>query len=123
MPISLFSSSFGSLDLALMAGSPEAKDWLADLQGTEAPKWIWVVPSSRRRRAIVRNWPGAESGRSALLPRIVTLDGLVNLVATSQGIVIKKITSMERRQRVLEAWQKTLPNLASGKGTAPIWIN
>lgn len=66
MPISLFSSPFGSLDLALMAGSPEAKDWLADLQGPEAPKWIWVVPSSRRRRAIVRNWPGAESGRSAL---------------------------------------------------------
>lgn len=118
MPISLFSSPFGSLDLALMAGSPEAKDWLADLQGTEAPKWIWVVPSSRRRRAIVRNWPGAESGRSALLPRIVTLDGLVNLVATTQGIVVKKITSMERRQRVLKAWQKTLPNLASGKGTA-----
>ncbi len=118
MPLSLFSSPFGSLDLALLAGSPEAKDWLADLQGPDAPKWIWVVPSARRKRAIVRKWPGTENGRAALLPRIVTLDGLVQLVATTQGIVVKKISSMERRLRVLAAWQQTLPNLASGKGTA-----
>ncbi len=118
MPITLFSTPFGSLDIALLAGSPEARDWLSELQGPDSPKWIWVVPSQRRKRAIVRKWPGPENGRAALLPRIVTFDGLADQVATTQGIVGKKISSMERRLRVLAAWQQTLPNLASGFGTA-----
>ena len=118
MPLSLLSSPFGSLDLAAKANCPEAQEWLADLNGPKAPDWIWVVPSARRKRAIIRNWPGTETGRAALLPRIVTLDGLVDQVAATQGVAVRKIGSMERRLRVLKAWQSTLPNLASGAGTA-----
>lgn len=122
MPLSLLSSPFGSLDIAAKAKCPEAKSWLADLRGDSragaAHDWIWVVPSARRKRAIIRNWPGTELGRAALLPRIVTLDGLIDQVAATQGIVLRKIPSMERRLRVLKAWQTTLPALASGAGTA-----
>lgn len=118
MPLSVLSSPFGSIDLAARANCPEAKAWLADLNGPQAPDWIWVVPSARRKRSIIRNWPGTESGRAALLPRIVTLDGLVDQVAATQGIPLRKISSMERRLRVLKAWQTALPDLASGAGTA-----
>ena len=106
------------MDLAAQANCPEAQSWLADVKGSEAPDWIWVVPSARRKRSIIRNWPGTESGRAALLPRIVTLDGLVNQVAATQGVALRKIGSMERRLRVLKAWQTALPTLASGAGTA-----
>jgi hypothetical protein len=118
MPLSVLSSPFGSIDQAARANCPEAMAWLADLNGPKAPDWIWVVPSARRKRAIIRNWPGTETGRASLLPRIVTLDGLVDQVAATQGVAVRKIGSMERRLRVLKAWQSTLPDLASGAGTA-----
>lgn len=118
MSIEILSSAQPCLDFEPPLPDSLPSVWLKDLHGKDAPRWIWVVPSARRRRALIRNWPTTSQGRSSLLPRIVTLEGLTDLVAAHIGTRGKRITSLERRLRVLRAWQISHPGLSSGLGTA-----
>ncbi len=118
MTIEMIASALPCLDFLEPASGTPASIWLNDLRGPRAPRWIWVVPSARRRRALQRNWPGTSKGKSAILPRIVTLEGLTDLVAAHIGTKGKRISSLERRLRVLQAWQTVNPGLSAGLGAA-----
>jgi hypothetical protein len=118
MTIEMIASALPCLDFLEPTKESVASDWLNDLRGPRAPRWIWVVPSARRKRALLRNWPSTSKGESAILPRIVTLEGLTNLVAAHIGTKGKRISSLERRLRVLRAWQTVNPDLSAGLGAA-----
>ncbi len=89
-------------------GRPEGNplsQWFDDLTGTNGWRTWWIVPTSRRRRQIVRRVNSA-----ALLPRVLTFDGLMQQLqgfARDQRRVIGNIGQL---LRVAIAWKKVHPH-------------
>ncbi len=83
----------------------EAGEGLARVE-QEPQRCLWVAPTEQRRRALVRDWSTAGTGRATLLPGLHTLESLV-----AQGLAYSprprpRVSEPERLVRIARAWQE-----------------
>src|SRR5690348_8291554 len=97
------------------ADGPEAiGEWIARL--AEHPqRCVWVVPTARRQRALLREWPANAPHSATLLPDLQTLDGLAAKTLAFSARSRPLVGEVERRLRVARAWQEAVGR-AAGSG-------
>ncbi len=88
------------------------RSWHRDLNGPEGWRAWWIVPTSRRRRQII-----GQLSAAARLPRVLTLDGLIQQLQGFARIQLRPIGNTGRLLRVARAWNQVNPNgsLTSGR--------
>jgi PD-(D/E)XK nuclease superfamily/Exodeoxyribonuclease V, gamma subunit len=97
-------ASIGSEPQSLPAGLP---DLLIRLQ--EAPQRCqWIVPTGRRRRALVRTWLRTDQRQASLLPGLHTLQSFTELALQYSPKQWPQIGAAERLLRVARAWQQVM---------------
>jgi hypothetical protein len=73
---------------------------------TERPqRCVWIVPTGRRRRALVQEWLG-EKRTAAILPKFHTLESFVSQELQYSARPLKQIGGPERILRLARAWQE-----------------
>lgn len=85
---------------------PESISLLGKLKDDPC-RCLWVVPTGRRRRAILRELAAGVGGSASYLPEVVTLEGLVTRALGFVGVPDRPLADAERLLRVARAWLKT----------------
>ncbi len=80
------------------------RTWHQDLHGPDGWRAWWVVPTSRRRRAVARTAPAA-----ARLPRATTLEGLVQQLVGFSRVHARTLGNAGRLLRLARACQLVDP--------------
>src|SRR6266545_3582454 len=81
------------------------RDWYDDLYGDDGWRSWWIVPTSRRRRQIIR-----EATTATRLPRVLTLDGLAQHLAGFARIG-RPIGNTGRLLRIARAFREAQPGV------------
>jgi superfamily I DNA/RNA helicase len=68
----------------------------------------WIVPTGRRRRALMRDWLRTEERKAALLPGLHTIKSFADQVLQYSPRQLPRISAAERLLRVARAWQEVI---------------
>jgi ATP-dependent helicase/nuclease subunit B len=99
-PVSSIASEPGSLP-------PHVSDWLKRLE-EQPQRCQWIVPTGRRRRALLRNWLQNTDRSAALLPGLHTIQSFAAQVLEYSTRQCPQISGLERLLRVARAWQEIM---------------
>ncbi len=100
MPIEAIVSSSPCLEFDKAPLPEPGTSWLADMRGPERSRCWWVVPTSRRKRQIVREHTGR-------LPRTLTIENLIEHLAASSLNQRAFLGNTGRLLRIARAWSET----------------
>jgi hypothetical protein len=81
----------------------------------EPQRCLWIVPTSRRRRALVRDWLSAQGKTASFQPGFHTLESFVAEALTYSLRQRPSVSCPERLLRLARAWQDMLGR-AAGTG-------
>ncbi len=76
--------------------------WRNDMRGESAGRCWWIVPTSRRRRQMIRQKEG-----SSLPPRTTTIDGLLEHLTGFARFFLSLLGDSGRLLRIAQAWRET----------------
>lgn len=105
MSLAAIVSSSPCLDFEGQPDIEPMRTWYDDLHGTEGWRSWWIVPTSRRRRQIIR-----AKTSSARLPRVLVLDGLIKHLEGFARIQRPSIGNTGQLLRIARAWNEVHPN-------------
>jgi ATP-dependent helicase/DNAse subunit B len=105
MPIEAFVSSSPCLGYMCNNESEPRQTWFHDLHGPEGWRSWWIIPTSRRRRAVFQN-----VSQSMRLPRAFTFDGLVQHLTSLSNFKERTIGNTGRLLRIAKAFREADPN-------------
>src|SRR5947209_3148985 len=85
----------------------ELADWLKRLE-QRPQRCQWIVPTGRRRRALLHDWLQTEDRSASLLPGLHTIKSFAAQVLEYSPRQLPQISGPERLLRVARAWQDVI---------------
>src|SRR5947209_10861814 len=82
--------------------------------GERPQRFVWIVPTGRRRRALVQEWLGEKS--AAILPKLHTLESFVLQALGHSFRQQRQIGGPERILRLARAWQEITGRVTPAAG-------
>jgi RecB family exonuclease len=111
VPIQAIVSASPCLGFAGEPAEEPLRGWHRDLHGPEGWRAWWIVPTSRRRRAVART-----ASAATRLPRVLTLDGLVQYLLGFSLVRARPLGNAGRLLRIARACRDVDPRNAPTVG-------